>query len=288
VVTAPLAILAVVVMACSVGTGGTAGTGIGPTATPTITPTPVPSCTALLPGSVAASAGAGVPGVSFPASAVMSQPPTTVGGGAGQFSVKDFDVCAPSTTAAAVTSFYATGLPAGGWATSTEFPYDGQLHKTCTDTCWSRDNTIRKVTIENVQNKPGGLVTYHMRLAAPPPLPACAGGTPTFVTSVPGQADIPLPPLTSVLSSFGPSGDAKFSGQMCSAGTGASVKAFSTPRCPARAGLFRQPTACAAPTIQTPSAGIRALSGCSSSILGPIPAQGIAGPHSIAAPDCGT
>jgi len=237
-VIAPLALLAVVVMACSVGTGGTGGASTGPTATPTITPTPVPTCAALLPGSVAASAGTGFTGVTFPPSAVMSQPPTTTGGGTGQFTVKDFEVCAPATTAAAVTSFYATGLPAGGWATAPTFPYNGQLHKACTGTCWTRDNTIRKVTIENVLNKPGGLVTYHMRLAAPPPLPACAGGAPVFITSLPGQPDIPLPPLTTVLSSFGPSGDVQFSGQMCSAGTGVSVKAFFTAELPGQGWAF--------------------------------------------------
>src|SRR5262249_2522737 len=161
--------------------------------------TPVPPCAALLPGSVAASAGSGFPGVTFPTGAVMTQPPATVGGGDGQFKVQDVEVCAPATTAAAVSSFYASGLPAGGWASATVFPYNGQLHKACTGKCWTRDHATRKVTIENVQDKAGGVATYHMRLAAPPTLPACATGTPTYITTFPGQADIPLPPLTSIV-----------------------------------------------------------------------------------------
>jgi hypothetical protein len=149
------------------------------------------------------------------------------------FTTAEFDACTPSTTVAAVRSFFASGLPSAGWAESATYPYDGQYQAQCGDPyCWSKGAAPRFVSLEKVTDRGSGLVSYHLRLAVPPTPPNCPsgefGGRP-YEAFIP-HTDIPLPPLTS----FGPGdGSGNYTNNaMCSAGTAASINAFFTTELP--------------------------------------------------------
>src|SRR5262249_3307266 len=103
--------------------------------------------------------------------------------------------------------------------------------------CWARDT--RYVKLDQVTDKGAGVVTYHLRLATPPPAPDCSAGyngTPFppgyyyFLFSqpaYPGVTDgfdhIALPPLTQLAFDHAAGNT---SAPLCSAGSPAMVKAF--------------------------------------------------------------
>lgn len=80
------------------------------------------------------------------------------------------NVCSNSTTANAVRSFYASGLPSAGWSQSATYPYQGNVSSSCGDPyCWRKQigGDIRYVSLENV-NAAGSVVVYVLRVAQAP------------------------------------------------------------------------------------------------------------------------
>jgi hypothetical protein len=224
----PIALLAA---ACGVTTVGGGGAGGLPTATP------VPSCATLVPGSSAATTITGFSDVPFPTGAV-NKGPTNSYGGAGQFTISEYDVCFTGTTDQVVGPFSAhnsvsANLLGEGWGTATTFPYTGALQQSCTSHCYQTENT-KWVAFENITDHGGGLITYHMRLAAPPAAPTCNSNfasSPIQGYQLKGQFDVPLPPLTRVVPDDAAGG---LRGEdLCSAGTAASVTAFLNAALPA-------------------------------------------------------
>lgn len=192
---------------CDIGgtTSGASQPTSAPQATqPAATATAVPNCQAIsgFASAGAASAGQGFNDVFFPAGAI-STPVTTSGGGADRFTIKQLDVCAPSSTVDSIHSFYAGGFPNNAWAQSSSFPYDGAAQASCGDPyCWHIGKEPRYASLEKVTDKGNGLIVYHLRLALPPSAPICTPdpaaiyGTRPYDTNLPSTASIPAPPLT--------------------------------------------------------------------------------------------
>jgi hypothetical protein len=220
---------------------GTQDTNPDPTPTATATPSPTPApqqaCQTLLGSNSiqAATAGSAFADVTFP-SGSFSTSAAKSHGGDGRFTVEQFDVCTPTTRMDAIQSFFATGLPSGGWAQAPSYPYDGAYRASCGDQyCWSKDPTPRYVSLESVINQPNGYVTYHMRLALPPMPPSCQPdsygiyASRPYDTALPNSPGVPAPPLTKDgLGSAGTSGSVTQGGYagMCSAGSASSINAF--------------------------------------------------------------
>jgi hypothetical protein len=220
-------ILGFAILAC--GIGGT--TSAGPTPTATLTPTALQRCQLAVPGSTAVSGGgAAFANIPFRPDST-SKVVTTVGGGAGQFTVTTYTICAPNSAAADIAPFHAAQMPANGWASSPDFPTDGQLHQPCASPCWHRDSKTRKATVASpAAGSVANTATYQLVLAAPPPIPVAAcrvneysPSTPTEFTTSFGP-DIPLPPLSTQTLAEGVPGISQ--AIYCSAGNTASVNAF--------------------------------------------------------------
>jgi len=225
-------------LALLAGCSSSAGTHAQPTPTatspaPTTTPTAMQRCQALaaFSGAGAATAPSGFADVPFPPNAV-STTPTHYGGGAGQFSVTEFNVCAPASSVADIGDFYSTQMPNKGWTQSATYPYDGAAQSACGDPfCWGAGTAPRFVSLEMVADAGSGLATFHLRLAAPPPAPSCGSGYSASYSAQLGDsqdntslyANILLPPLTAQKSD---SGGGTFGYLLCSAGNTASVTAF--------------------------------------------------------------
>jgi hypothetical protein len=156
---------------------------------------------------------------------------STVGGGAGQFTVKTYTICSPGTAAADIAPFHAAQMPANGWSASPDFPTDGQLHQTCGSPCWQRESKTRKATIASpATGSISSTATYQLVIATPPPIPVAACRVNEYSPSTPPEfftsfgADIPLPPLSTPTLAEGVPGYSQ--ARYCSAGTPASVNAF--------------------------------------------------------------
>lgn len=220
--------------------------GASPTATVPPTNTPIPTCATLVPSASSAGIFANFPEVKLPTGSVISSPKTTPGG-AGQFSITEYDACFTGTIDqifggfSAHKSLYAQLLGyAWGAGINVTFPYDQQLQVKCQQSapnfCAFSDGVApdqRYVAIENVKDNGGGLITFHMRLALPPSVPNCPPGPPVqFVTTFPNHpgTPLPLPPMSSLGISFGSS--ALMAYHMCSAGTASSVDSFMTTELP--------------------------------------------------------
>jgi hypothetical protein len=215
---------------------GTTGS-VAVVGTPTPTATPTPSCATLLPGASAASAPAGFVGLRFPTGAVMTSPHASYGG-TGQFTVQETDVCYAGTLDEVNGPFLGHSsvfayLLGSGWGTSTTFPLNGQTQTPCsTGARCFRSGASPYVeyylSFENLQSPITGYVTYHLRMATPPPYPTC---NPTYYgPSVPYSYTFgswALPPLSKV-SSFALGGGhmGGYDYGVCSAGTPASILAF--------------------------------------------------------------
>jgi hypothetical protein len=217
-------VLGLAILACGVG-------GTTSTPTPTLTPTALQRCQLAVPGSTAVSGGgAAFANIPFRPDST-SKLVTTVGGGTGQFTVTTYTVCAPNSAAADIAPFHAAQMPANGWASSPDFPTDGQLHQACASPCWMRDSKTRKATVASpAAGSVANTATYQLVIAAPPPIPdaACrvneySPSTPTEFTTSFGP-DIPLPPLSTQTLAEGVPGYNQ--ARYCSAGNTASVNAF--------------------------------------------------------------
>lgn len=211
-----------------------------PTATPSPTPTPIPGCAQLagFGGAASPSGGASFGDVPFPASSVGTAAAPN-GGGAGHWSFLQFDVCTANSSAGAINTFFASGLPSAGWAQTATYPYDGQFARACGDPyCWKKDAAPRYVSLEKVTDAGNARVTYHMRLAIPPAPPACDPahfGNLAYVSSVagPNGTTIYLPPLTRVTTDLGGGHAGGTAIVYCSAGTAATIAAFMQTELPA-------------------------------------------------------
>jgi hypothetical protein len=218
----------------STTTGSTTTTS---TATPhaTATAPAVATCSNLLGGGVgAATAGSSFTDVPFPAGS-LGTGLTLHHSGTGDFTIYLMNACTPSTSVAAIQSFFATQLPADGWAYSSVLPFNGSLEQACGDAyCWGKDANPRLVGLESVTNNGGGLITYRMRLFVPPSAPSCGVGfSSTIVQLLPTEGDpssmyttLPMPPLTHY---SGGADTTPINGEiLCSAGSQSSVQAFFT------------------------------------------------------------
>ena len=223
-----LTVLAVALAACSVANGPATGVTTKPAATPTIAPT---NCAQIgeFAGASAASAGPGFADVTFPSGSVSGRP-TLRPGGMGLYAIAEFDVCTPATDQLTVANFFTGLLGASGWTTSPRYPFDGGYLAACGDPyCWFKDTAPRYISLEQITPRGNGVVTYHLRLATPPPAPNCptpAFQGPPYQSAFPTTTttDLPLPPLTE----FGAlTKTANLTSEsLCSAGTAATVNAY--------------------------------------------------------------
>ena len=243
--------LALALGACAFGASTTSAQNENPTtnaatavgSTPTSQPvaqqgTTCPSLSGFS-GAQAATAGSGFGDVSFPPNSISTSIATS-GGGAGRFTIKQFDVCTPATTTNGVYSFYSGSPTSGGmvgvgWTQAATYPYNGAWPASCGDPyCWKKDNKSRYVSLEKVTSRGNGLVSYHMRLAIPPAGPTCVSSLgiyngKTWATTPNGVSDIYAPPFT--LDGLGEGGgDAhsvtQYMNGECSAGSYSSVSSF--------------------------------------------------------------
>ena len=234
----PVVLLLVALAGCGNGASATATNTPTPTIMPSPTATSAPTQCSQLPGfgsAGPATAGSGFGDVPFLQSSISTSIATSYGGD-GRFTVRQFDVCSPSTSTSAVQALYASGMPSNGWSQAATFPYLGAVQASCGDPyCWTKDKTPRFVSLEKVTPYANGLVTYHLRLAVPPTPPSCtpdpAGiyGTRTYDVTLPDTPNVPAPPLTKDglgdASSKGNVTHGGFVGE-CSAGGSAPINSF--------------------------------------------------------------
>lgn len=213
-------------------------TAAPPTPTATATATPVPSCATLLPGAAAAASIAGFTDVHFSTNAVDTTPSHSYGG-TGQFQIVEYDVCYSGTLDDLTGPFSGhhsviAYLYGAGWGNAPLFPYQGDFQTTCASPCFFFADNQRYLALEHITNHGGNLITYHLRLAAPPPTPSCNASN--YPASTPyavfydGNASsiyhFQLPPLSKI-SNFNGGGHAGGTDiPICSAGTHATVLAF--------------------------------------------------------------
>jgi len=150
-----------------------AATATSQPSVPTSTAVPVTSCAQVSgfgsAGSI--SAGSHFTEVSFPSNTVgfVAQ---TFEDNSYQFRI--ISACTNGTTASAIRSFYASGLPPTGFAQSSTFPYKGNASSACGDPyCWFRGSAhpsfqaTQYVSLESVTAH-GAVVTYNLRLCITP------------------------------------------------------------------------------------------------------------------------
>jgi hypothetical protein len=187
-----------------------------------------------------------LPTVTLPTGTV-AQAPVASGGGPGQYSVATYLACAPETdanltvTTSNGTQSFATLLQGSGWAPWDLFPVNGDAQATCPEKCFALNADLsareagkglfvgvpRFLSLERVTPLGDGIVTFTLRVTAPPAAPDCnfsaPGGAPEVATWYDQSAGIQFPPLTYA------TGDDTMSTEgfmLCSAGTAATVKAF--------------------------------------------------------------
>lgn len=187
----PLA-LALSVSACSVGTPTTEGTG-GTSTTATATTSSSGGggggggdCAHVsgFASAGAATAGSGFSDVSFPASSVSVVNSTFTD----TYQFKIIKVCTNSSTASAVSSFFASNLPSSGWANTAHYPYHGDPTSACGDpNCWRKGGApaVRYVSLESMSTS-GTVALYSLRLATAPS--AASAQMITHYTTVSGSS----------------------------------------------------------------------------------------------------
>ncbi len=236
--------MAGVLMACSLGdstttvtstTGGVSSSTGGSSSSSTSTSTAPATCASLVPGGSAASGGSSFTDIVYPTGAIATGL-VLHHSGTGQWTIYLQNACAPGTTASAVRAFYATQLPAHGWAYTPTLPFDGSYQAPCGDAyCWGKDAAPRYVGLEGAIDAGGGNVTFTLRLFVPPPAPNCSAGDTLGIysgktyQSTWDEAHVPLPPLTLYGIGDGYSNSTSSHDTvvgMCSAGNAASVNTF--------------------------------------------------------------
>jgi len=214
--------------ACDVASGPAGVVAATPQATTTTAPTTCAQISAFA-GASAASAAPGFADVTFPSGSVSDRP-TLHPGGMGLYAIAEVDVCTPATDTQTVERYFTAQLAAAGWTASARYPFDGGYLAVCGDPyCWFKDTAPRYVSLEQVAARGNGVVTYHLRLATPPPAPNCPspafqgppyqGFFPTAATT-----DLPLPPLTefgAITKTLNLTGES-----LCSAGTATTLNVF--------------------------------------------------------------
>ena len=254
----PLGMLALVsilgLAGCS--SGGTASSATAtpgaPTATATLAPSPTPTSQpttcAQLPGFASASVLT-LSNMALPAGAVAPAP-TTSFGGAGQYTVTAYTICAPNNTSDLIVS---TGkgpeplthlLGFYGWATWSRFPIGGDAQLACAGTCFAFNmddlakalfyGSPRFLSIEQVTPLAHGLVTFTLKLAQASSTPSCPSmfdtsnmamyaHAPEYTLYYDLATGIQWPPLTRLVGNSAPD---VIGQDLCSAGNAATVKAF--------------------------------------------------------------
>ncbi|MGE5334933.1 MAG: hypothetical protein ACM3N4_09565 [Nitrososphaerota archaeon] len=247
-----LALLVVSVAGCAGGasangTTGTSGTGnatpttASATSAPTSAPTTAPTTCSQVPGFAQAGplphAGAVLGSIPFPdpSNSLYTSLNQVAGGGPGLYLVELMQVCTPNTTVSTIHSHFASQVGGYGWTQSSTYPYDGGYQAPCGDPyCWSRTPQGPSfLSLEKVTAVGNGLVTYGIRIAAPPSTPDCSnivpgGGTPKLEFFWSQQSSVPVPPLSveGMYDGHQVGGKTVLSQTMCSPGTAASVKTF--------------------------------------------------------------
>jgi hypothetical protein len=211
----------------------TGGEGSSPTATVAPTTTVVATTCAQVSGFSGATP-VNIANTQFPTDTVVIAP-TSTGGGAGQFTVKDYYGCAPNTDTSLTVQtgkgpepfmhlqeFY-------GWTPSSTFPNDGEMQTACAaNSCldFGQEHS-RFLSVTNATALPNKLVTFHLRVTTAPAAPSC--GSNFTNSSLKGYQltaafNTPLPPLTLGVpddASGGVRGE-----DLCGPGTVASITAF--------------------------------------------------------------
>jgi hypothetical protein len=195
------------------------------------------SCAAALPGAGPASTGPSFADLPLPPNSVSTAPAQMGGGGAGQFTLDQVQLCTADSSPSAVNAFF-SGLTSHSWLHSNTFPADGAYQSTCTNAaCWAKD--VRYVMLpQPITDLGGGVERYHLIVAVAPPAPDCSGSGNTFSQgyyyAIPDPryvatnvfAHIPLPPLSRIVPDDASGGQRGY--EICSAGTVASISSFMT------------------------------------------------------------
>ncbi len=231
-----LALIGLALAGCAQSTGGA-----NATATTAPSATAQPTTCAQVQG-FASAAALSLPAMEFPAGTV-AQNPAISAGGAGQYTVKTYQACAPNTDTNLTVSTGKGPEPFTklvlfyGWAQWSQFPTGGDAQMACPGVCFAFNASDASkglfmgapgfLSLENVTSLGHGLVTFTLRMTAPPAAPGCyfpqPGGAPEIAIWYDQSAGIQYPPLTYA------SGDATMSTDgfaLCSPGTVGSVKAF--------------------------------------------------------------
>jgi hypothetical protein len=228
---AALLTLTAALAACAVTSTG----GSSPTATAAPTNTPVATTCAQVAGFSGATP-VNIPDTEFPNDTIVTAP-TTTGGGAGQFTVKEYMGCAPNTdTSLTVQSgkgpkpffdlqqFY-------GWAPSTTFPVDGEVQTACAaNSCLDfGEEHSRFLSVTNAIALPNNLVTFHLRVTTAPAAPSCDSNfanSPLTGYQLTSFFNAPLPPLTRAVPDNASGGLRGM--DLCGPGTITSISGFMT------------------------------------------------------------
>ena len=200
-------------------------------------PASTTNCASALPGAGPASAGINFTDLPLPANSLSTVPTNIGGGGAGQFTLYEVQMCTSDSSPSAVTTFF-TNLTAHSWFHSATFPSDGAYQSNCANSyCWAKD--VRYVSLAApITDLGGGIERYHLTLATAPLAPDCNGGGSIFPAGYYYQlpdphyvttnvfANIPLPPLSRIVPDDASGGQRGY--EICSAGTVTSISAFMT------------------------------------------------------------
>ncbi len=236
--TATLAILTAALTACAgISTGGGA---TAPTATAAPTNTTVATTCAQVSGFSGATP-VNIANTEFPKDTVVATP-TTTGGGPGQFTVKEYNGCAPNTDTNLTVQtgkgpepfmhlqeFY-------GWAPSATFPGDGEVQAACAaNSCldFGQEHS-RFLSVTNATALPNSLVTFHLRVTTAPAAPSCNSNftnSPLKGYQLTSFFGAPLPPLTLAAPDDASGGLRGL--DLCGPGTVASVTSFLNKALPA-------------------------------------------------------
>ena len=221
----------------TLATTGTPSAPTGSNGTPISGPSAT-SCAAVLSNTGPASAGSNFTDLPLPANSVSTPVTATRGGGDGQFTIYEQDLCTTSTSPQTIFSFFANTLPGHNWPQQKWFPFDGYFYADCGDPfCWASGGSAppRYVGLEAVTSHGSGIVSFHLRLATPPAAPTCDPSVPfpagyyynlqdlAKSTKPNAYQMVPLPPLTRVFVSHG-AGQVYYN--LCSAPTPATISSF--------------------------------------------------------------
>jgi hypothetical protein len=233
-VLAALATLTAALTACAVTSAGGGATTAAPTNTPVTT-----TC-----AQVSGFAGAtpvNIANTEFPKDTVVAAP-TTTGGGPGQFTVTEYQGCAPNTDANLTVQTGKGPQPFFhlqefyGWAPSATFPNDGEIQTACAaNSCldFGQEHS-RFLTITNITALPNSLVTFRLRVTTAPAAPTCNSNftnSPLKGYQLTSLFGAPLPPLTRAVPDDASGGLRGL--DLCGPGTTASVTAFLNKALPA-------------------------------------------------------